>query len=433
MKRKYLPVWSVLLTAGVILCPSPAHAYLDPGTGSMLLSVLIGALSSAYFLARRLPSLIRATLFRLSGAPHVRARHALALYAESAAYWSTFRPILEALGRGGIPTLYLTSAENDPCFSAGLPDCITCRFIGTGNRAYTTLGFLEAEVCVMTTPGLDVLQIRRSRGVRTYVHVVHAITDIHTYKLFAFDYYDAVLCSGPDQIKSLRALEKRRGTAAKELAAVGCAYLDGLVARHTDEKSIAADPDCVLVAPTWGRNGMLTRMGAAVPRLLAEAGFTVLLRPHPQSFVSEKPLMERLQEELQAYPSIHWDTEPDGFPSLSRATVLVSDLSGVVFDFAFVFLRPVVTLAYPLDTRGFEAMDLPYPAWQLSALPELGRRLSAEEVASLPEIVRTLRDTQGMRQRLEAIRDAHVVNFGRAGEAIAESLGALLSRAGGRE
>ena len=42
----------VLRYAGLLFlflaaCPSPAYAYLDPGTGSMLLSVLIGLLSSA--------------------------------------------------------------------------------------------------------------------------------------------------------------------------------------------------------------------------------------------------------------------------------------------------------------------------------------------------------------------------------------------------
>lgn len=434
MKKNKLPVWAGLLIAGCMLFqPTPAYAYLDPGTGSMLLSVLVGVFSSAYFVLRRLPSLVRAGLFRLNGKKHGHKRHSLVFYAESAAYWSTFRPVLEALGARGAPALYLTSDEKDPCFSAEMPACISCRFIGTGNRAYTALGFLEADVCVMTTPGLDVLQIRRSRGVHTYVHLVHAVTDIHFYKLFSFDYYDAVLCSGPDQIRSLRALESARGTAAKELAAVGCAYMDGLAARCLSEGCETADPNCVLVAPTWGGNGLLSRTGATVPRCLAEAGFTVLLRPHPQSFISEKRLMDRLREELNAYPSIIWDTNPDGFASLSRAAVLVSDLSGVVFDFAFVFLRPVVTLEYKLEARGVEAMDLPYPAWEVDVLDKVGQRLSTDDLASLPDVVRSLRDARGMRRRLQDIREAHVVNFGRAADVIADRLVTFLSRTGGGE
>lgn len=65
---------------------------------------------------------------------------------------------------------------------------------------------LEADVCVLTTPGLDVLQIHRSPGVRHYAHLVHSATDMAIYKLFSFDWFDSVLCSGPHQMRSLRAL-----------------------------------------------------------------------------------------------------------------------------------------------------------------------------------------------------------------------------------
>ena len=52
-------------------------------------------------------------------------------------------PLLEELGRRGEAVEYLTSSENDPCFRAELPECITCRYIGTGNTAYTTLTSLK--------------------------------------------------------------------------------------------------------------------------------------------------------------------------------------------------------------------------------------------------------------------------------------------------
>ena len=41
-----------------------ANAYLDPGTGSMLLSVFIGLMSSAYFGIRKFPELLRRIFFR---------------------------------------------------------------------------------------------------------------------------------------------------------------------------------------------------------------------------------------------------------------------------------------------------------------------------------------------------------------------------------
>ena len=286
--RRTLPITFVILS--ILLEPQAAHAYLDPGTGSMLLSVFVGLISGVYFVIRKLPSTLRSLFFRLTGKTDALKHNTLTFYAESAAYWTTFRPILVALEKLGVESSYLTSDEKDPVFASDLK-CVHPRFIGKSNTAYTALGFLQTKVFVLTTPGIDVLQIRRSPGVGRYVHVVHAVGDIHTYKLFSFDYYDAVYCAGPGQVKSLRALEALRGTRPKELPQLGCPYLDGLVERA--RKAASPEEGTVIVAPTWGRNGLLTRTGAMIPKMLAQAGFRVILRPHPQSFVSEPELSLR--------------------------------------------------------------------------------------------------------------------------------------------
>ena len=419
---KVLPQLAALAALFLLAAPTPAYAYLDPGTGSMLLSVLIGLLSSAYFLMRKLPALFRAVLFKATGKGKLLERKHIAIYGETANYWGTFRPLLEEFGRRGESVEYLTSSENDPCFKADLPDCITCRYIGTGNTAYTTLNFLEADALVLTTPGIDVLQIRRSKGVKKYIHVLHSIGDPHFYKLFSFDYYDAVLCNGQYQVKSFRALEKVRGTQAKELPIVGCPYLDGLVERRRKEGDTPPDANCVLVAPTWGRNGMLTRFGAAVPKMLAEAGYDVIFRPHPQSFISEVEMMDRIMEELKPYPNITLDRNPDGFASLSRASMMVSDLSGVIFDFAFVFLRPVVTLQYELDPEGFEAFDIPHARWNSEIVKELGWNLQESELERLPQIVKAISEKSGVAEHILKIRDANIANFGCAAKPIVDAI-----------
>jgi hypothetical protein len=74
----------------------------------------------------------------------------------------------------------LTSDEQDPglLYSSEL---VSTRYIGVGTRAYAYLAVLEADVCAMTTPGLDVLQIKRSKGVKHYAHLIHAPTDVGLY------------------------------------------------------------------------------------------------------------------------------------------------------------------------------------------------------------------------------------------------------------
>ena len=161
------------------LLPIDAHAYLDPGTGSMLLSVVMGLVSTGYFVIRRLPSMMRALFFRMTGKRDDLKNNSIVFYSESRSYWLTFKPVLEALHQRGVKCTYLTSDEDDPVFNAGLDDTVRAKYIGKGNAAYTALSFLEADVFALTTPGIDVLQIRRSPGVKKYVHIVHAVGDIH--------------------------------------------------------------------------------------------------------------------------------------------------------------------------------------------------------------------------------------------------------------
>ena len=413
--------FKILSIAALAYAPVNAWAYLDPGTGSMLLSVLIGLTSSAYFLIRKLPGMIRAAFFKLNGKKDDLKNNSIVFYAESAAYWSTFKPVLEALAKKETRVTYLTSDEKDPVFKSGLDKWVHAKFIGKGQTAYTALGFLEADVFVLTTPGVDVLQIRRSAGVKKYVHIVHAAGDIHTYKFYSFDYYDAFYCSGPAQAKSLRALENLRKTPAKDLPLLGCPYFDGMLARKTAD--LKPEDNTILIAPTWGKNGLLTRTGSMIPKLLAQAGYHVILRPHPQSFISDKALMEKLADELKSFDNIEWDRNPDGFKSLSRAQLMISDVSGVIFDFAFIFLRPVISVGAGPMKDGFEAWEIPHEAWEMQALDKLGKRIMPGDEKDIPATVQSLLARhEDMTEAIEAIRNENVVNFGHAGEPIADAL-----------
>ena len=95
---------------------------------------------------------------------------------------------------------------------------------------------------------------------------------------------------GPAQAKSLRDLEALRKTPAKELPLLGCPYLDGLVARR--DPNYPPEDNTILIAPTWGANGLLTRTGSLICKMLLKAGYHVILRPHPQSFISDKALID---------------------------------------------------------------------------------------------------------------------------------------------
>ena len=242
----------------------PALAYLDPGSGSMLIAGLVGLLASLLFFLKGLYYKSRRVVLGLFGktGKEDRTRHPLVFYSEGRQYWNTFRPVIDELAGRGEKCVYLTSDEQDPglLYSSELVDT---KYIGSGTKAYAYLTVLEADVCAMTTPGLDVLQIKRSKGVSHYAHLVHAPTDIGTYKQYSFDYYDSVFINGDHQEKSLRKLEELRRTPRKRLFKTGCLYYDSMQRQLKELGAVSGSKTemTVLVAPTWGANGLLKKFG----------------------------------------------------------------------------------------------------------------------------------------------------------------------------
>lgn len=410
----------------VLLSPGTAHAYLDPGTGSMLLSAVIGIAATMFFMVKTFYYKAAGLAYRLLGAAAPAAgKHGIVFYSEGAQYWNTFKPVLEALDTTNESAVYLTSDVNDPGLAHPFAH-VTTRHIGSGNRAFAALNMLEAAVCVMTTPGLDVLQIRRSPGVAHYAHLVHAPTDAAIYKLYSFDYFDSVLCSGPHQIKSLRRLEEVRKLPAKALLQTGCVYLDALAdemeAASGTTRPRSANETRVLVAPTWGSNGLLGRFGPDILLPMAEAGFHLTIRPHPQSRAVEPDLLATVAERLADYPNVAWDNATSPLPAMLAADVLVSDLSGVVFDYAFILERPVITIAMDVDLRGLEAGDLPWPAWELTKLPDLGACIAPEAVRDLPGVIASLPEPEIFASRMRLLRAESLYNFRTAGTVAARQI-----------
>lgn len=431
-----------LVTAGalVVLFPGTAHAYLDPGTGSILVSALIGIAATIFFMVKTFYYKAATLFYRLTGNSVPRNdKNAIVFYSEGKQYWNTFKPVLEALDDMGEKSVYLTSGTDDPGLARSFTH-IEARHIGTGNRAFAALNMLEAGVCVLTTPGLDVLQIRRSPGVSHYTHLVHSCTDTAIYKLYSFDWFDSVMCSGPHQMKSLRKLEQLRGTPVKTLLETGCPYMDVLadelasqppgISRQTgvSPRTVMPPPTGalrVLLAPTWGSNGLLGRFGLDLLLPMAEAGFDCTIRPHPQSRTSESELLAELEKVLAPYPNVRWDSATSALAAMVASDVLVSDLSGIVFDYAFVLERPVVTIAMDVDTRGLEAGDLPYPAWELTKLPELGASIEPENIRNLPDVIASLPAADLFAERMRNLRAESLYNYRSSGRVAAEQLVAL--------
>ncbi|MBP5223961.1 MAG: CDP-glycerol glycerophosphotransferase family protein, partial [Lachnospiraceae bacterium] len=274
-----------------------------------------------------------------------------------------------------------------------------------GNRMFGRLNSLNAVIVLSTTPGLEVYQWKRAPKVQWYVHIPHAASEICLYRMFGIDYYDAVLLSGQYQADDIRALEALRDLPAKELEFIGIPYMDEMAkaAGAADEAESAAPAEgagtaapaqtaepaekTVLLAPSWGSSAILSVYGGKIIDVLLNTGRHVIVRPHPQSFTAEKDLMERLMREYPPSDRLEWNRDLDNSAVLKRADIMVSDFSGVIFDFALIYNKPVIYTDPDIDLSPYDAWWLNKPLWTAGALPKLGQRLTEENMPRLKELI----------------------------------------------
>jgi len=359
--------------------------YIDPGTGSMLFTVLIGIIGAAMYSLRMLWIKLR---FKLSGGKVKVSdeKIPLAIFSDDKRYWMIFEPICRELDKRGFDVVYLTASEDDPALNNPY-EHVKAEFIGSDNKAFARLNFLNATILFSTTPGLDVYQWKRSKDVDCYVHIPHAANDITLYRMFGIDYFDSVLLSGEYQVKALRKLEKLWNFSERELEKVGIPYMDVMLERYQRSGPAPAHPRTVLLAPSWGKNAIFGVYGGRIIEELLKTGYHIIVRPHPQSFKSEAELMESLMKQYPESEQLEWNRDMDNFEVLRRSDILISDFSGVVFDFSLVYDKPIIYTKPDFDVGIYDAWWLKEPLWTQSALPRLGRELTEENIGSLREVI----------------------------------------------
>ena len=396
--------------------------YIDPGTGSMLFSILIGAAATLFFLAKAL--LLKIKLF-LSGKKDGKIQldssyKPYVIYNEGNQYWNTFKPVVEEFEKRKIPLEYLTSSKTDPIFEQKY-NYVKAEFIGEGNTAFAKLNMLSAGIVLMTTPGLQVYQLKRSKNVKHYSHILHMPNDATTYRLFGLDFFDSVLLTGDYQATDLRYLEEKRGINKKELVTVGCPYLDVYKQNIAEIPAEENHPFTVLVSPSWGDVGILKKYGEKLLDPLSKTGWRIIVRPHPQSKKSEAEMLEHLTERYKDNPNIVWDYERQNIFSLKKADIMISDFSGIIFDYTFLCDKPVMYVNAGIDLRPYDAYDLDgKELWQYSVLKKFGTELKEEQFSNIKEVIQSVSDSKELEEARHAAKAEAWMHEGEAGKNIVD-------------
>lgn len=400
--------------------------YLDPGTGSLLLYAIVGITTTVLFALRGFWYSLRSKLF-LGKKGSVKELPDLVFQSEGGKYWQVFQPVLKALDKYDVKYGFVTSDKKDPVFTSGLKNVVA---VCPGKELMTLsyMNRIKAKVVVSTTPQLDVYMLRRSKHAGRYVHLFHAPADIGMYEMYAFDNYDTLLCTGPYQKDAIRSIEKNRHEKAKELLDTGCTYYDYMLEELTKLSHKQDDGLTVLYAPAWGERSSVVKYGTAVIDRLAEAGIRVIFRPHPQMYVSDKETIAAVEAKIKGNSLIELDRNRTASASMARSHAMVTDISGVIFDYAFLFEKPIFLVNAEYNLGGYDVIDIDGGrVWDLDKSKEITRIIKPEEIQGLAAIVKSeIGNADVYRDKIRKIKNEEIYNFGHAGEAAAKQLVEML-------
>jgi hypothetical protein len=414
--------------ASIILIFSPvyAHAYLDPGTGNALVAAMFGLFGSLLFFSKNIYYKIKS---KFTGRKITNMASELAFFSEGSKYWIYYKDIIYELIKKKQFFTYYTMDLEDPAFKLldfGNPnislDSFHIRYVGKGNKGYAAISNLKEPFIVTTTPNIGTIgyPIKRPKKCKNLIHIFHSISSIGGYPKHSLDSFDTVILSGREFEKEIRLLEKKRNLPAKTLLICGCPYIDNLIVRAT-KLNVKTDGKTILIASTWNKRGILKTYGKDFIEQIAKAGYNIIVRPHPYSYIFELDFINQIQKELSVYKNVKFDNDIDNLMSLAKTDIMISDITFIRFDYYLAFGRPIITLDtnYENYSQEYEYSELD-SYWDVKISEKIGIYLKKDEVCNIVERISSIMTNNTHKTEID--KDKIIVNIGHSAEIIAEQI-----------
>lgn len=341
----------------------------------------------------------------------------LVFYSEKGIYLRYYEGLIQnILDESDLEISYLTADINDPIFNYN-NNRIKPYYVNNFEAALFPR--LDSKVVVMTLPDLNRFYIKKTNNPDVnHVYVFHAIGSTHLqYNFGAFDHYDTIFCVGPHHETEIKKTETLYNLKPKELVRYGYPYLEQVYHKHQAfVKKTPLSPDksqkTVLIAPTWGKNCILETCIKDIILALKETDYRVIIRPHPEFVKRRKKIVEKIKKSVRNIRSIQLETDLVSGVNVHNADILITDWSGIAFEFAFGTERPVLFIDTPLKIDNPKYQDLELEPLEVFARNQIGSSISFKEIPEIIQIMDSfIRDYSKYQTKIIEFRNQYIYNW----------------------
>ena len=345
----------------------------------------------------------------------------IVFYLENEYYFIYFQPIVEKLTQKyDIKICYITSSKTDPMLTCKDKNILPF-YIGNGIARSNFFINLKATIIVMTMPDLETFHIKRSKVYPVhYVYIFHSLNSTQrAYTNTAFDNFDTIFCTGNYQIIEIQERERKFNLGEKKLVKHGYGRLDSLIneARSTDIRKSTSNNKVVLIAPSWGANGLIESKGQEIISILLDSGFYVILRPHPMTMKKSKKVIQKIEKEFKDNLNFKLETDIRNTESFFLCDYMISDWSGVAIEYAFAFEKPILYVDTPQKINNPECDQINLVPLEEKIRSQIGEVVSLSELSLIPSKINQFLQSQNkFKEKIQKIKEETVFNVGNSGE-----------------
>ncbi len=329
---------------------------------------------------------------------------------------------------------YLTSSKDDPILKNKNKNI---RVFYIGDSEIEKMNFflrLKAKMLIMTMPDLGSYHIKRSKEFPVhYIYTFHSMNSTHMeFQKGAFDEFDSIFCVGLYQVQELRATEQLYNLKRKNLVECGYGLLDKLIKLRSSfpekKKLLKNNKKNILIAPSWGKQNLLESMGIELVKILLDAGYHVTVRPHPMTAKKSPKTIKQIKERFEKNPDFLLDINTSSFEQLFSSYALITDWSGIGYEYAFVCERPVIYVDVPKKSHNKEYEKIGLVPFEISIRDKIGEIVPVQNIETIPERIEFLYSHgNNFENKIQKIRNDAIFNIGESGKVTASEIIRIIS------
>lgn len=349
------------------------------------------------------------------------ANKKLVFYSESSGFYKYYKGIIEyILKHTNITIHYITSDYNDQIFDLAKENSHLKPYYIAEKKLITLMMKMDADVVVMTMPDIENFHIKRSivRKDIEYIFIPHSVDSLNmTMRYKSMDHYDTVFSCGKYQTNELEQTNAAHHLENRKIVHWGYGLLDDMLDEYKKSKKEKHTKKEILIAPSWQKDNIVDLCLDKLLDSFKGTDYKVIVRPHPQQVRHAKAQFEKLKERYKDNPNIVIQTDFSSNNTVWNADLMITDWSGITYEYAFTTKRPVVFIDTPMKIMNPNYQEIKEEPINIWAREELGAVVKVKDVKNTAKVVAgLLKKSPSYKKKLDGLTKDCIYNLGHSSE-----------------